>query len=135
MRFLKSNLHHIQAGQGFNTTGKLEVSEIALMELLQNALVHRAYFKNSPIRLLVFDNRVELIGPGRLPNSLTVEDIKYGNPLIRNNQLVSFGTHTMPFSGLGSGIKRALKEQPNIEFINDVEGELFKVIIPRPEKN
>jgi hypothetical protein len=40
----------------------------------------------------------------------------------------------LPFSGLGSGVKRALAEQPNIELINDIEGEQFKVIIPRPEK-
>src|SRR5690606_26946829 len=126
MRFLRSNLHHIQAGQGFNTISKLEVSEIAL--------IYRDYFKNAPIRLLIFDNRIEIISPGKLPNSVTVEDIKFGNPVIRNNQLVSFSTHTMPFSGLVSGIKRALAEQSNISFINDIEGELFKVVIPRPEK-
>lgn len=134
MRYLKSSLHHLQAGQGFNSTGKLEISETALIELIQNALVHRDYFKNSPIRLLIFDNRIEIISPGKLPNSLTVEDIKFGNPVIRNNQLVSFSSHTLPFSGLGSGVKRALAEQPNIELINDIEGEQFKVIIPRPEK-
>lgn len=132
--FLKSNLSFIQTGESFNTPGVLEISSIALEELLQNALVHRDYFKNSPIRLLIFDNRLELISPGKLPNSLTVEDIKFGNPVIRNNQLVSFSIHTMPFSGLGSGVRRALSEQPNIEFINDIEGEQFKVIIPRPEK-
>lgn len=134
MDFLKSNLDFLQAEESFNSKGKLEVSTIALEELLQNALVHRDYFKNSPIRLLIFDNRIEIISPGKLPNSLTVEDIKYGNPVIRNNQLVSFSTHTLPFSGLGSGVKRALAEQPNIELINDIDGELFKVIIPRPNK-
>ncbi|WP_373395827.1 ATP-binding protein [Algoriphagus halophilus] len=133
--FLNNNLDFIQASESFNAQGKLEVSSIALEELLQNALVHRDYFKNSPIRLLIFDNRIEIISPGKLPNSLTVEDIKFGNPVIRNNQLVSFSTHTLPFSGLGSGVKRALAEQPNIELINDIEGEQFKVIIPRPEKN
>ena len=132
--FLKSNLDYIQSGESFNTQGKLEVSNVALEELLQNALVHRDYFKNSPIRLLIFDNRIEIISPGKLPNSLTVEDIKFGNPVIRNNQLVAFSTHTLPFSGLGSGVKRALEEEPNIELINDVDGEQFKVIIPRPEK-
>jgi ATP-dependent DNA helicase RecG len=134
MEFLMGNLDYIQSGESFNTQGKLEISKIALEELLQNALVHRDYFKNSPIRLLIFDNRIEIISPGKLPNSLTVEDIKYGNPVIRNNQLVAFSTHTLPFSGLGSGIKRALAEEPNIKLINDVEGEQFIVIIPRPEK-
>jgi ATP-dependent DNA helicase RecG len=134
MKFLKSSLHYLQAGQNFNSIGKLEVSEIALIELLQNALVHRDYFKNSPIRLLIFDNRIEIISPGKLPNSLTVEDIKFGNPVIRNNQLVAYSSHTLPFSGLGSGVKRALAEQPNIELFNDTVGEQFIVIIPRPEK-
>lgn len=134
MDFLKSNLDYLQSGESFNAQGRLEISNIALEEVLQNALVHRDYFKNSPIRLLVFDNRIEIISPGKLPNSLTVEDIKYGNPVIRNNQLVSFSTHTLPFSGLGSGIKRSIEEEPNIELINDVEGEQFIVKIPRPEK-
>lgn len=131
MSFLKSNLQYLQSGQGFNSIGKLEISEIALIELVQNAIVHRDYFKNSPIRILLFDDRVEIISPGKLPNSLTVEDIKYGNPVIRNNQLVAFASKTMPFSGLGSGIRRAIAEQPNIELINDVEGEQFIVKIPR----
>ena len=134
MSFLKANLQYLQDGQDFNSNGKLEISEIALIELVQNAMVHRDYFKNSPIRILIFDDRVEIISPGKLPNSLTVEDIKYGNPVIRNNQLVAFASHTMPFSGLGSGIKRAIAEQPDIELINDIEGEQFIVKIPRPAK-
>lgn len=134
MSFFKSNLQYLQSGQGFNSNGKLEISEIALIELVQNALVHRDYFKNSPIRVLIFDDRVEIISPGKLPNSLTVEDIKYGNPVIRNNQLVAFASKTMPFSGLGSGIRRAIAEQPNIELINDIAGEQFIVKIPRPTK-
>lgn len=135
MAFLKANLFFLQSGESFNSKGKLEVSSIALEELLQNALIHRDYFKNAPVRLLIFDNRIEIISPGKLPNSLTVEEIKYGNPVIRNNQLVAFSTRSLPYSGLGSGIKRALAEQPDIELINDPEGEQFKAIIPRPKKN
>lgn len=132
MDFFLNNLRHSQQGQNFNRPGILEISRVALEELLINALVHRDYFKNAPIRLIIFDNRIEMISPGKLPNNLTVEDIKYGNPVIRNNQLVAFGQQTMPFSGLGSGIRRSLDEQPNIEFTNDVDGEQFVVIIPRP---
>lgn len=132
--FLTSNLAFIQTGESFNSQGKLEISKIALEEFLQNALVHRDYFKNSPIRLLIFDNRIEIISPGKLPNNLTVEDIKNRNPVIRNNQLVAFSTHTLPFSGLGSGVYRAIEQEPNTELINDVSGEQFIVIIPRPEK-
>jgi predicted HTH transcriptional regulator len=131
MDFFRSCLSYVQKGQNFNSVGILEISENALIEVLQNALVHRDYFRNSPIRLFIFDNRVELISPGKLPNGLTIEDIKYGNAVIRNNQIAMFSTHTIPYSGLGSGLKRAIKEQPNIEFINDVDGQQFIVKIPR----
>lgn len=131
--FLLNNLHYTQQGRNFNTLGILEISRVALEEVLQNALIHRDYFKNSPIRILIFDNRVEIISPGKLPNNLTVENIKFGNVVIRNNLIASFATKMLPYRGLGTGIKRAIKKQPNIEFINDIDGEQFIVIIPRPE--
>ncbi|MDR1022205.1 MAG: hypothetical protein LBL94_02875 [Prevotellaceae bacterium] len=135
MYFLQSCLHHTQQGQNFNSVGILEISEIVLTELLQNTLIHRDYSKNAPIKLLIFDDRVEIVSPGKLPNNLTIEEIKFGNTVIRNNQIAMFATHTLPYSGLGSGIKRALKEQPNIEFINDVDGEQFIVKIPRIQQD
>ncbi|MCL2832358.1 MAG: putative DNA binding domain-containing protein [Treponema sp.] len=131
MQYLKSSIRYLQNGQGFNSHGIPEVSIIALEEVLQNALIHRDYFKNAPVRLLIFDNRIEIISPGKLPNSLTVEEIKYGNPVIRNNQIAMFASRTLPYSGLGSGIRRALNGQPDMEFINDIAGDQFIVKFPR----
>ena len=132
MDFLTSNLKHTQQGQNFNSTGILEVSKVALEEIVQNALVHRDYFRSAAIRLLIFDDRVEIISPGRLPNSLSVEKIKYGNAVARNPLIATFCSKTMPYRGLGSGVKRAIKEQPDIRFVNDVDGDQFTVTIPRP---
>jgi predicted HTH transcriptional regulator len=131
MSFFKAHLLHKQNGQNFNSTGILEISEIALEELLQNALIHRDYTKNVPVRLMVFDNRIEIISPGCLPNSLTVENIKLGQAVARNNLLISYGAKMMIYRGFGSGIARAFFKQPNIELTNDVEGEQFIVKIPR----
>jgi len=47
--------------------------------------------------------------------------------------IASFAAKILPYRGLGSGIIRALSEQPEIEFVNDVDGEQFKAVIPRPE--
>jgi predicted HTH transcriptional regulator len=132
MRFFKTNLLHQQRGQNFNSVGVLEISEIALEELLQNALIHRDYTKNVPVRLMIFDNRVEIVSPGCLPNSLTIENIKLGNAAVRNNLLISYCSKLMNYRGFGSGIIRAMNNQPNIELINDIEGEQFTVKIPRP---
>jgi ATP-dependent DNA helicase RecG len=65
---------------------------------------------------------------------LTIENIKYGNTVARNNIITSFASKLLPYKGLGTGIQRAIKEQPDIQFINDEEGEQFIVKIPRPEK-
>ena len=94
-------------------------------------MVHRDYSKNAPIRLMIYDNRVEIVSPGCLPNSLTVDNIKLGNAAVRNNLIVSYCSKLMNYKGFGSGIIRSINSQPNIEFINDVAGEQFSVIIPR----
>ncbi|MDR3049449.1 MAG: hypothetical protein LBV16_06420 [Elusimicrobiota bacterium] len=131
MDFLKSNLYQVQNGQNFNSEGELEISESALEEVLQNALVHRDYSKNASIKIMIFDNRVEIVSPGSLPNSLTVESIKLGNAVVRNNLLATYCYKTMRYRGFGSGIVRSIEKQSNIEFINDAAGEQFIVKIPR----
>ncbi len=131
MSFLSANLRHIQKDKNFNSLGDLEVSKIALEEIIQNALVHRDYLISSSIKVFIFDNRIEILSPGKLPNSLTIDQIKYGTSIARNQILAGFCSYTMKYRGIGSGISRAIKEQPNIEIINDIEREEFKVIIRR----
>jgi ATP-dependent DNA helicase RecG len=134
MAFLLRNIKKTQQGQNFNSLGIPEISEVALEEVLQNAIIHRDYLKNSPIRIFIFDSRIEIISPGKLTNSLTVENIKHGNSAIRNPLIASFAAKMLPYRGLGLGIINALKVQPNIEFFNDEAGEQFKVVIPRPKE-
>ena len=134
MLFFKLNLRHEQKGQNFNSSGILEISEIALEELIQNALIHRDYTQNSPVRLMIFDDRIEIVSPGCLPNSLTVENIKLGNAVVRNNMLASYSAKLIKYKGFGSGIPRALEEQPNIELINDESGNQFIVKIRRKQE-
>ncbi len=131
MMFLKSNLHQVQAGQNFNSVGKLEVSQVALEEILQNSLVHREYIKTAPIRLLIFDNRVEIISPGALADGLTVDDIKLGITFQRNQLIAGFCAKTMLYRGLGSGLLRARKDGAQMQFINSESGKQFTTIIYR----
>jgi ATP-dependent DNA helicase RecG len=130
--FIMRNLHKVQAGKGVNAPGTPEISPVVFEELLVNALVHRDYLVSAAIRIFVYDNRIEIISPGHLPNNLTVEKIKEGNANIRNPILVSYVARgLLPYHGLGSGIKRALKYWPHIDFIDDQEGCLFKAIVHR----
>lgn len=40
-----------------------EISPVVFEELLVNALMHRDYLISAPIRLFIFDNRIEIISP------------------------------------------------------------------------
>lgn len=115
-----------------NAPGLPEIPEAVFEELLVNALVHRDYLVSAPIRLFVFDNRIEIISPGHLPNNLTVEKIRAGNSNIRNPILVSYvAKGLLPYHGLGSGIKRALERWPTIDFSDDHDGCLFTATVHR----
>ena len=133
--FLLDNTRRIQGEQGINSPGKPEIPRIVLEELVTNAIVHRDYFISAPVRVFVFSDRIEIISPGHLPNNLTVENIKAGNSNIRNPVLASFAYQILPYRGFGSGIIRALEQYPDIEFIDDHEGNLFKCIIRRHQIN
>lgn len=135
MDFLDSVLHHVQGGQDFNSVGILEIPEVALKEILQNALIHRSWLTPAPIRLLVFSDRVEIISPGALPNNLTVDDIKMGNAYQRNQLAATLCAKTMDYRGLGSGIVRALRADKDIEFHNEESGDQFRVILWRKRRN
>jgi len=135
LAFIMRNLKKIQAGQNVNAPGVSEIPQIVFEELLVNALIHRDYFISAAIRIFIFDDRIEIISPGHLPNNLTIEKIRTGNSNIRNPILASFvAKKLLPYRGLGSGIQRSLEEWPHIEFIDDRDGCTFKVIVHRTLK-
>ena len=134
LAFIMRNLRKVQSGQGVNAPGLPEIPPSVFEELLVNALIHRDYLVNATIRLFIFDDRIEIISPGHLPNNLTVEKIRSGISNIRNPILVSYAAKgLLPYKGLGSGIKRALEDWPDISFTDDREGCMFIATVHRKE--
>ncbi len=135
--FLINNLRKIQKGQHFDTTGILEIPIIALEEALINAIVHRNYFLSSNIRIFIFDDRIEIISPGTLPNTVNVESMKMGIHIERNPILVSLlkDIKGIPYRGIGTGVQRIIRECKNagikVDFIEDKDAEQFKVVFYR----
>lgn len=131
MAFILRHLRRVQNGKGVNTIGDLEVPQVVFEELVANALIHRDYFLSAPVRIFIFDDRVEIVSPGHLPNNLTIENIKSGNSNVRNPVLASHATYVLPYRGLGSGIIRALRAHPRIDFVDDREGNKFVAVVRR----
>lgn len=131
--FVLSKLQKIQSGQSFNSLGKSEIPEIVITELLVNALIHRDYFINDSIKLFVFENRIEIISPGRFPNNLTEEQVKSGVRRTRNNIIASFAPDILKYRGAGSGVLRAIQSYPDIDLSNEIANErVIATIIRHP---
>jgi ATP-dependent DNA helicase RecG len=80
-------------------------------ELIVNAVVHRDYaISGSRIRIFKFDDRIELRSPGRLPNTVNLEKIKYGVSYARNPVIVKFMENMRYIDQMGRGIPMVVKE-------------------------
>ena len=135
MDFFTRNLHNVQVGEEFNSMGKLEIPYTSLVEFTVNSLVHRSLNMKAPVRIFIFDNRVEIHSPGALPNGLTIDDIKAGTSIPRNMFLFNNAIYLLPYTGVGSGITRALDEDINVTFMNNDKAQEFIITVWREESN
>ena len=135
MDFFTRNLHNVQVGDEFNSMGKLEIPYSSLVEFTVNALVHRSLNLKAPVRIFIFDNRVEIHSPGDLPNGLTIDDIKLGTSMPRNIFLFNNAIYLLPYTGVGSGITRALDENINVTFNNNASAQEFVITVWREGSN
>jgi predicted HTH transcriptional regulator len=80
-----------------------------LREALINAYAHMDYSqKGAPIRLSIFEDRVEIENPGLLPFGLTINDILEGISKVRNKVIVRVMHELEYVEKWGSGIQRIL---------------------------
>lgn len=66
----------------------------AIKEVVVNAIIHRDYSLNDDIHIKVFDNRIEISSPGRLPGYMTISNL-YTDRFSRNPNLVRM-LHNLP---------------------------------------
>lgn len=138
MNFFTRNLRKVQVKREFNSLGEMEIPYESLTEYVVNALVHRSLNIKTPIRIFIFDDRVEIHSPGSLPNGLTIEDVKNGTSMPRNVFLFTNANYLLPYTGAGSGVRRALEYDPDVVFSNGVSDKEithasneFVITIPR----
>lgn len=82
----------------------------AIREALINAVVHADYAQQgAPIRLAIFDNRIEIENPGLLLPGLTIDEIKQGVSKLRNKVIGQVFFRLGLIERWGSGIKRMIE--------------------------
>lgn len=95
--------------RGFENELKPEIPREVLREAVVNAIAHRDYHIASQIRIFIFDNRIEIISPGKLPNVVTLANIKLGVHSERNPLIVSYLAKMGYMTQIGTGIVRMIR--------------------------
>ena len=111
---------------------------LAVREAVINAVVHADYSQQgAPIRISIFDDRIEIENPGILPFGLTVDDIKKGVSKLRNRVIGRVFRELGLIEQWGSGIQRMIRactdagqEEPRFEEV----GLHFRVTLYRERK-
>lgn len=86
----------------------------AVREAIINAIVHRDYsLRGSSVQVDIFSGRCEIISPGVLPGTLSIDLLGQGISEIRNRSLVRIFRRAGFMEELGSGISRMIKEMKN----------------------
>ena len=78
----------------------------ALRELFVNAFIHRDWTKQNYVRVVAYNNRLEVVSPGALPNGMTIEKIKYGEQSQRNPACIRIFRDYGYLEDQGMGIRR-----------------------------
>lgn len=115
----------------------------AVWEIVVNAVIHRDYSIGDDVHIRIFDNRIEVQSPGRLPGFVTVEnilDVRYS----RNKQIVRTLARykTPPNKDMGEGLNTAfqkmkewkLKDPQIEEFQNTVVVTIPHTPLAKPEE-
>jgi ATP-dependent DNA helicase RecG len=112
----------------------LEIPEIAIREVILNAIVHRDYFLSGPTKVAIFDDRIEVFSPGTFPGPLNSSNLEMGLTYIRNFLISRILREAGYIEKLGSGFLTLFKiyREENLPTPIVIEGPGFiKCILPR----
>ena len=107
-QFVLRNIHLGATIVGIYRQDVYEIPPDAIRELIINAMVHRSYLDHGTIQVAVYDNRLEITSPGKLPMGQTMERMKEGYSKIRNEALAHAFAYMNLIEHWGSGIPRII---------------------------
>ena len=115
-----------------------KIPEAAFREAIANALIHRAWDIESQIRVLMFDDRIEVISPGGLPSGITEDEYSSGKISVLRNRNLANVFYRLGFVEIfGTGITRIKQlyesalRKPDFE----VSENTFRIMLPVFEEN
>lgn len=135
--FIKKNTRVAYKIEKLERTELPEYPFSVIREALVNALAHRDYFSRDAIQVNIFDDRIEFINPGTLPNGLSIQIL--GSLSVQRNPLTYHLMRDLGLvEGLATGIPRMRSEMKAAglpEPVFEELGNFFRVtLFNKPKK-
>ena len=123
--FVRRNTTPTAYLEGPRRIDRWEYPEDVVREAVVNALVHRDYsIAGTDVMLGIFSDRMEIVSPGLLPNTVTVEGMKAGARYARNQTLVNIMRDYRYVDARGMGVRN--KIIPGMRAHNGTEPDLVE---------
>ena len=134
-RFIRRNTRVAAKVVGFKRREVTEYPYEAVREAICNAVCHRDYFMDgSTVRIMIFDDRIEVNSPGPLPPGVTVENIGRKH-VLRNKLIANYLYDIYYIEKWGTGItkmRRLMQEHGLAEPVFEELGSFFAVTFYGP---
>lgn len=106
----------------------------AVREAILNALVHRDWTRSNEVEVVNYSNRLEIISPGTLQNSMTVEKMLAGQRSARNPIIVEIMRDYGYVDSRGMGVRRKIvpltRQFAGKDADFDLTDDYLRVVIP-----
>ncbi len=123
--FVRRNTTPTARLEGGRRIDRWDYPEAVVREAVGNALVHRDYsITGADIMLTIFSDRLEVVSPGRLPNTVTPDGMRSGTRYARNQNLVNFMRDYGYVEFRGMGVRQRMI--PGMKAHNGTEPELVE---------
>lgn len=124
-----------EVDDGFRREPILHFPKEVIRETLINALAHRDWTRNADIEVTVYIDRLEVISPGRLPNSMTVEKMLAGQRSPRNSMIMDILRDYGYVDARGMGIRTKviplMRQHNNTEPLFEATDDFLKTVLFR----
>lgn len=123
--FVNRNISHTAGLRGARREDRAEYPQEAVREAIVNAVAHRDYtIAVTDIELAVFTDRLEIVSPGRLPNTVTIEKMRSGYRATRNELIKEVLRDYRYVDARGLGVPRKIVRL--MRELNETEPELVE---------
>jgi ATP-dependent DNA helicase RecG len=133
MTYFQTQYPSYQTIEGIQRTTKEQVPLVAFREALSNAIIHRDYLLNSGVQISMFENRIEIVSPGGLPEGMDEEQYYRGLTSLSRNPIISNVFFRLNLiEQFGTGIKRILDsyKRYKIKPSFDIQKHQIRIVLP-----